>query len=101
LRPPIIREQVREPDLFGKWGTRWRIVRTSNAYQFRDPLPCAEHPGLSKSENPPGTLIQDSSLLKKEPEPPADPYAGIETGLLKTLISLGTSMAKREGLAVT
>jgi hypothetical protein len=28
----IVREQVRECDLFGKWGTFWRIVRTSNAY---------------------------------------------------------------------
>ena len=38
----IWREQVRERDLFGQWATRWRIVRTSNAYVFRDPLPCAE-----------------------------------------------------------
>ena len=48
----IWREQVRERDLFGKWATRWRIVRTSNAYLFRDPLPCAEGRGASKSENP-------------------------------------------------
>ena len=34
--------QVRELDLFGQWATRWRIIRTSNAYVFRDPLPCAE-----------------------------------------------------------
>jgi hypothetical protein len=24
-------------------ATRWRIIRTSNAYVFRDPLPCAEN----------------------------------------------------------
>ena len=41
----IVREQVRERDLFGKWGTRWRIIRTSNAYLFRDPLPCSEGRG--------------------------------------------------------
>jgi hypothetical protein len=29
----IWREQVRERDLFGQWTTRWRIVRTSNAYK--------------------------------------------------------------------
>jgi hypothetical protein len=29
----IWREQVRERDLFGQWATRWRIVRTSNAYK--------------------------------------------------------------------
>ena len=54
----IWREQVRERDLFGKWATRWRIIRTSNAYLFRDPLPCAEGRGASKSENPTGTLIK-------------------------------------------
>ena len=37
----IIREPVRERDLFGRWAVRWRVVRTSNAYLFRDPLPCA------------------------------------------------------------
>ena len=53
----IVRELVRERDLFGQWAQRWRIVRTSNAYVFRDPLPCAEGRGASKSENPPGTQI--------------------------------------------
>jgi hypothetical protein len=73
----IVRERVRERDLFGQWAYRWRVVRTSNAYLFRDPLPCAEgRPSLrwtapagaetrlagrfaSKSENPTGTLIPD------------------------------------------
>ena len=98
----IVREQVRELDLFGKWASRWRIVRTSNAYVFRDPLPCAEgrpdHGYSSKSENPPGTLIQDSYSSKKEPEPDADPYAGMGGDLLKALHRMGTSIAKRDGL---
>src|SRR5271165_1733364 len=67
----LVRVQFRELDLFGKMALRSRLVRTSNAYLFRDPLPCA--PGRdegrggdtaeaaslassSKSENPPGTL---------------------------------------------
>jgi hypothetical protein len=76
----IMRERVRERDLFGQWAYRWRVVRTSNAYLFRDPLPCAEgRPSLrwtapdgaetrrvgrfaSKSENPPRTLIPDLEL---------------------------------------
>ena len=33
----IVRERVRERDLFGQWATRWRVLRTSNAYAFRDP----------------------------------------------------------------
>lgn len=63
----ITRIQTRERDLFGKWVYGWKVIRTSNAYSFRDPLPCHEgppprvHPSLrsSKSENPSGTLNQD------------------------------------------
>jgi hypothetical protein len=33
----IARIQVRELDLFGRWVSRWRVIRTSNAYVFRDP----------------------------------------------------------------
>ena len=35
----ITRIQVRERDLFGRWASRWRVIRTSNAYVFRDPKP--------------------------------------------------------------
>jgi hypothetical protein len=70
----IWREQVRERDLFGQWATRWRIIRTSNAYVFRDPLPCAEgRPSLrfsSKSENPSETYNPDSSLPYSLPPTP-------------------------------
>jgi hypothetical protein len=70
----IVRQQVRERDLFGKWAYRWRIVRTSNAYLFRDPLPCAEGrpPGRfsTKSENPPGTQIQKISYTYEDPPQP-------------------------------
>jgi hypothetical protein len=64
----IRRERVTEGrDLLGRRVTGWRIVRTSNAYVFRDPLPCAEgrpsarpqpFAATSKSENPTGTLNQ-------------------------------------------
>jgi hypothetical protein len=89
----LIRVQFRELDLFGKVALRSRLIRTSNAYTFRDPLPCAQAPhgagqgaaaapgqngrmtgagqligdgsfGLSsKSENPPRTQNQDSYAL--------------------------------------
>ncbi len=83
----LVRVQFREKDLFGNLVPRTRLIRTSNAYVFRDPLSCASHPKtmdrgrgseqktsdsltfLSKSENPPGTQIQDSykpSSQKKE-----------------------------------
>ena len=35
----ITRIHVRERDLFGYWASRWRVIRTSNAYVFRDPQP--------------------------------------------------------------
>ena len=51
----IVRERVRERDLFGQWVTRWRVLRTSNAYAFRDPNPATASRPASKSESPPGT----------------------------------------------
>ena len=92
----IARIQVRELDLFGKWATRWRIIRTSNAYVFRDPLPCAEgRPDAgfsSKSENPTGTLNQESSIFKREAEPP--PLAA-DSPLTAALARLGNAMAAK------
>ena len=82
----ITRIRTRELDLFGQWAMRWRIIRTSNAYLFRDPLPCAEgRPSSrfsSKSENPTGTLNQDISYLReKAPTPPLDPDSPLERAL--------------------
>ena len=83
----IVREQMRELDLFGKYRTSWRLVRTSNAYVFRDPLPCSDHAGSSKSENPSGTLNPDISLLKKENDPKASAFAGMDTRPAEELTS--------------
>ena len=41
----LVRVQFRELDLFGKMALRSRLVRTSNAYVFRDPLPWPGAPG--------------------------------------------------------
>jgi hypothetical protein len=49
---------------FGRAFTRWQVIRTSNAYCFRDPLPCATEYGPYKSENPTGTLNQELSYTK-------------------------------------
>ncbi len=61
----ITRICVRERDLFGRWTSRWRVIRTSNAYVFCDPQQRPVGVPASKSENPPGTQNQeiiDSSL---------------------------------------
>ena len=56
----IKRVRERCPDLLGDKGWRWRVLRTSNAYNFRDP----GSPESSKSEKPAGTPIQDFSFNK-------------------------------------
>ena len=101
----LIRVQYRELDLFGKLALRSRLVRTSNAYVFRDPLPCAQGRGegrggeasaapsfasSSKSENPPRTQNQDFSYLSTDPHHPKD-------GLAVALSRLKTAMESKEG----
>jgi hypothetical protein len=60
----IVRIREAGADLFGVWANRWRIMRTSNGYQFLDPNPGASAPALlgngSKSDLLSGTPIQDS-----------------------------------------
>ena len=61
----ITRIRERMPDLFGQWATRWRVIRISNAYHFRDPAGAGSAKGAgrlglsSKSEIPSGTLNQE------------------------------------------
>lgn len=96
--------KVQEPvlDLFGQWVRRWRMLRTSNAYLFRDPLPCGGGApssearsgripwGSSKSEKPSGTPLPDSFPSNA----PAkiivlDPSKGLDAALIKLGRSLG------------
>ena len=105
----LVRVQFRELDLFGKMALRSRLVRTSNAYLFRDPLPCApgrdegrggdtaeaaSRASSSKSENPPGTLNQDFYPLSKTAP---DPKNGLEQALrhLQDAIAAKESSMKR------
>lgn len=64
--------RVREActDLFGRATWRWRVVRSSNAYVFRDP---------SKSENRPGT--QKDTSYPSVPRAPIDPNSPLERAL--------------------
>jgi hypothetical protein len=95
----LIRVQFRELDLFGKLALRSRLIRTSNAYVFRDPLPggmvlgqsgggeatgASSIASTSKSENPPGTQNQDSYPLTKEANPPnLYPPTGLDLALAR------------------
>ncbi len=92
----ITRIRTRELDLFGQMVSRWRVIRTSNAYLFRDPLPCQMPQDgqldLSKSENPSGTLIQEISITSKKAEPPPMPP---DSPLALALARLGNAMAAK------
>jgi hypothetical protein len=54
----ITRALVRQRDLFGRWSNRWTVIRTSNAYVFRDPMAENSH-FRAASENPTGTQNQE------------------------------------------
>jgi Helix-turn-helix domain len=72
----ITRAVVRQRDLWGRWSNRWTVIRTSNAYVFRDPQqPLADVPA-AKSENPTGTPNQEiptylGAMLRQRIEAPS------------------------------
>jgi Helix-turn-helix domain len=78
--------RIREPvlDLFGQWATRWRVIRTSNAYAFIDPHPGADCRPPSKSESQTGTSVQDLNLsMPSTTRPPLDPDNPLHAALMR------------------
>jgi hypothetical protein len=66
----IKRVRERCEDLFGRGGSRVRVVRTSNGYRFNDPKGAADRGFSSKSDFQSGTPIQDSiPSLMRPPKP--------------------------------
>ena len=71
-------------DALGRMIEIWQVIRTSNAYCFRDPLPCATEYGPYKSENPPGTLNQEDSYTKDSMKIVVlDPANSLESALIR------------------
>jgi hypothetical protein len=86
----ITRALVRQRDLFGRWSNRWTVIRTSNAYVFRDPQqPLAGVPA-AQSENRIGTQTQ--YLLDPVPTPATNPNSSLERALAR----FGATVAARE-----
>ena len=73
-----IRERCR--DLFGLEGWRWRVIRTSNSYQFRDPQ-AAVRAVPSKSDYRTGT--QNQELNPPVLAPAVDPNSPLERALAR------------------
>jgi hypothetical protein len=85
----ITRIRDRELDLFGHWVMRWRVIRTSNSYCFRDLGAGREHGRASKSEIQSGLLNQESSLVA---DPPTLPVLNPDKDLDLALMRLGATL---------
>jgi hypothetical protein len=75
----LTRIRERCTDLFGRATWRWRTIRTSNTYIFRDPKPQLAGVPASKSEIPTGT--QDQDILDPVETPARDPHNPLECAL--------------------
>jgi hypothetical protein len=88
----VTRALVRQRDLWGRWSTRWTVIRTSNAYAFRDPQPQLVDVPAAKSENRTGTQDQDVS------EPVQAPAQDPNSPLGRALASFGAVIAAKNGI---
>ena len=79
-------------DLFGRAQNRIRVIRTSNAYTFRDPQPQLAGVPAAKSENQAGTQNQD--VLDLIQRPAIDP----NSPLGRALASFGAVIAAKNGI---
>jgi hypothetical protein len=88
--PHYYRVRERCTDLFGRVSWRWRVIRTSNAYVFRDPKGADCRQLSSKSENQPGTKNQ--VILGSVQAPARDPRNSLERALAR----FGAAVAARQ-----
>ena len=89
----IVRIRERCEDLFGHHGSRVRVIRTSNGYQFNDPKGAADRGFSSKSDFPTGTPTQKSFLLKTDPAPRVlNPQNSLEGALIRLGRALGAAV---------
>lgn len=96
----ITRIRDRTRDLFGQWATRWRVIRTSNAYVFRDLGAGQDRDRASKSESRAGSLNQESFVTTGGVQKAPDDLSGMSEPLLKALHGLGTALAQKKGLSI-
>jgi hypothetical protein len=86
----IVRVRERCRDLWGRSGWQWRVVRTSNAYQFRDPGQQLQGLPISKSDQRTGTPGQEAKIPLRAPA--FDPNCTLERALAR----LGATIAAIE-----
>jgi Helix-turn-helix domain len=88
----IVRIRERCRDLFGREGWRWRVIRTSNAYAFRDPQSQLMGVPASKSDQRTGTSDQEVSRYVAEPARDAD------SALERALARFAAAIAAKDGI---
>ena len=88
----IVRIRERCRDLFGREGWRWRVIRTSNAYVFRDPQAVNSRHVPCTSDQRTGT--PDQEACRRTSAPPIDPKNALEHALAR----LGTALAAKAGI---
>ena len=86
----ITRIRERCTDLFGRDDWRWRVIRTSNAYVFRDPKTARMADIPSKSGYRTGTENQE--IQKALQTPAIDPSSPLERALAR----LGAAVTEKE-----
>jgi hypothetical protein len=88
----IVRVRERCQDLFGKEGWRWRVIRTSNAYLFRDPQ--AANSWLIPSKSDQRTETPDQAVSKPLQVPVIDPTSSLERALAR----FAAALAAKKGI---
>ena len=83
----IVRVRERCQDLWGRAGWQWRVIRTTNAYVFRDPA--------FKSDQRQGT--PDQVVLPPVLAPAADPNSPLERALSRFREAIAAKDANEQG----
>jgi Helix-turn-helix domain len=88
----IVRVRELCQDLWGRAGWRWRVIRTSNAYVFRDPQAVNSRPVPSGFGNRAGTQNQEVSGTILTPA--IDPQSPLERALAR----FAAAVAAKKGI---
>jgi hypothetical protein len=91
----ITRIHERCRDLWGREGWRWRVIRTSNAYVFRDPQAQLAGVPASKSDQRTGTPGQEDS--KRLQAPAVDPNSPLERALARFAAAIAGKKSIEQG----
>jgi Helix-turn-helix domain len=86
----IVRVRELCQDLWGRAGWRWRVIRTSNCYQFRDPMAAVSRVPITEFGNRAGTPDQEANT------PSLAPVIDPDSPLGRALASLGGAIAAQE-----